>query len=404
MFKTATLGAVAHPVNILHEYLGKFNRRQKCKAAILTYMDTWQQSKREQGKDEWVRIVVSELAEQIGYHPETIHLHLHQLLELGLIERKPANWFKGDKAYAYRICPERVLEFLEMSATKPLPENPSVIPGKSESHTRKTRVHLKYNLNHLKENSPPTPSQEGNQREELREEVEEKPEEVIEVSYTAVVDQENDSHHQPETSKSDKHSEARANLARREEIKPGYPDGPWLDTDRRLRLEFVVYIAKLWCKGDTLNSKAFEQMGHSAVKAKVRSHYARPENWLKLENDWEAFVEGQERYIENVQARVEAGCSIPEQEQPEVMETAERLSNLGRLAGLVREAVRRPIASIAPRKSRSLKKCWNWEAAREAVNSNDPVLSMEAAKWATACGGEVVWDRNGKVLEIWPAF
>ncbi|MFN6572355.1 helix-turn-helix domain-containing protein [Dendronalium sp. ChiSLP03b] len=99
-FASATLGQISTPVNILKEFLEIFNRRQKCKAAILSWLD---------GKHyygiEWVRTTFENLAEILGYCRETISKHLNELIADGLIEKLPAELFPKDTANVYRLNP-----------------------------------------------------------------------------------------------------------------------------------------------------------------------------------------------------------------------------------------------------------------------------------------------------------
>lgn len=97
-FASATLGQINTPVNILKEFLEIFNRRQKCKAAILSWLD----GKHYYGQ-EWVRLTFEELADILGYCRETISKHIRELVAEELIQELPANRFPKDTANKYRI-------------------------------------------------------------------------------------------------------------------------------------------------------------------------------------------------------------------------------------------------------------------------------------------------------------
>ncbi|BAZ02915.1 hypothetical protein NIES37_69280 (plasmid) [Tolypothrix tenuis PCC 7101] len=97
-FTSAVLGQIHTPVNILKEFLQFFNRRQKCKAAILSWLD----GKHYYGQ-EWVRITFEELADILGYCRETISRHLTELVADKFVEKLRANRFPKDTAYKYRL-------------------------------------------------------------------------------------------------------------------------------------------------------------------------------------------------------------------------------------------------------------------------------------------------------------
>jgi DNA-binding Lrp family transcriptional regulator len=97
-FTSAALGQIHTPINILKEFLQFFNRRQKCKAAILSWLD----GKHYYGQ-EWVRITFEELADILGYCRETISKHLTELVADKFVEKRRANRFPKDTAYKYRL-------------------------------------------------------------------------------------------------------------------------------------------------------------------------------------------------------------------------------------------------------------------------------------------------------------
>ncbi len=109
-FTSATLGHIHPPVNILKEFLATFNRRQKCKAAILSWLD----GKHYYGQD-WVRITFENLADILGYCRETISKHIKELVFDGFIEEKPSHRFPKDTACEYRLNLSQITEIIEFS-------------------------------------------------------------------------------------------------------------------------------------------------------------------------------------------------------------------------------------------------------------------------------------------------
>ncbi|QLE42276.1 hypothetical protein FD723_18830 [Nostoc sp. C052] len=99
-FASFTLGQISAPVNILKEFLEIFNRRHKCKAAILSWLD----GKHFYGH-EWARITLEELGKILGYCRETIGKHLRELVADKLVDELPANLFPKDTANKYRLNP-----------------------------------------------------------------------------------------------------------------------------------------------------------------------------------------------------------------------------------------------------------------------------------------------------------
>ncbi len=99
-FASAMLGQISTPVNILKEFLEIFNRRQKCKAAILSWLD----GKHFYGQ-EWVRITLEDLGEILGYCRETISKHIRELVVDKLVDELPARRFPKDTANRYRLNP-----------------------------------------------------------------------------------------------------------------------------------------------------------------------------------------------------------------------------------------------------------------------------------------------------------
>ncbi|BAY34579.1 hypothetical protein NIES2107_64840 [Nostoc carneum NIES-2107] len=106
-FTSAVLGQIHTPVNILSEFLATFNRRQKCKAAILSWLD----GKHYYGH-EWVRITFEKLADILGYCRETISRHMKELVFDDLIKEQAAQKFPKDTACEYQLNREKLTELL----------------------------------------------------------------------------------------------------------------------------------------------------------------------------------------------------------------------------------------------------------------------------------------------------
>ncbi|BAY29289.1 hypothetical protein NIES2107_11300 [Nostoc carneum NIES-2107] len=106
-FTSAVLGEIHTPVNILQEFLATFNRRQKCKAAILSWLD----GKHYYGH-EWVRITFEKLADILGYCRETISRHMKELVFDDLIKEQAAQKFPKDTACEYQLNREKLTQLL----------------------------------------------------------------------------------------------------------------------------------------------------------------------------------------------------------------------------------------------------------------------------------------------------
>jgi hypothetical protein len=123
-FTSAFLGQVQHPINILQEYLTAFGN--KCQAAILSWLDNWTKTKRKEAQSDWVWLVLSDLAAELGYCKDTVFRHLQRLLELGVIERLRAKRWATDRAWKYRIVPPKLAQYISLC------ENQTVDSDKSE--------------------------------------------------------------------------------------------------------------------------------------------------------------------------------------------------------------------------------------------------------------------------------
>ncbi|GEM_PF-2003724 len=144
-FISATLGEIRPPLNILKEFLATFNRRQKCKAAILSWLD----GKHYYG-NYWVRITFENLADILGYCRETISKHMRELLFDGLVEDKPSHRFPKDTASEYRLNLEKILETIDYSRCQKIsvkaPDIPPECPKNSPTYN-KTSLELFENNN-----------------------------------------------------------------------------------------------------------------------------------------------------------------------------------------------------------------------------------------------------------------
>lgn len=133
-FVSAFLGGVQHPINILQEYLAAFGN--KCQAAILSWLDNWTKTKRKEGESDWVWLVLSDLAAELGYCKDTIFRHLRSLLELGVIERQRAKRWATDRAWKYRIVPAQLAEYICLN------ENQNIDIGKSVHRQSETSTSI----------------------------------------------------------------------------------------------------------------------------------------------------------------------------------------------------------------------------------------------------------------------
>ena len=115
-FTSAYLGSVQHPTNIIREYLEKFRGTQKCIALILSWLDGWIQTKLRQGKPPWVYVTSQELALASGYCRDTVHRHLKELCERGILQRLPYKRWPTDNIFSYTIDFEKLQQELGQSA------------------------------------------------------------------------------------------------------------------------------------------------------------------------------------------------------------------------------------------------------------------------------------------------
>ena len=131
-FTSAFLGQVQHPINILQEYLAAFGN--KCQAAILSWLDNWTRTKRKEAQSDWVWLVLSDLAAELGYCKDTIFRHLHHLVEMGVLERQRAKRWATDRAWKYRIVSHKLAQYIGLC------ENQTVDSDKSEHGQSEART------------------------------------------------------------------------------------------------------------------------------------------------------------------------------------------------------------------------------------------------------------------------
>ncbi|PSB02771.1 hypothetical protein [Merismopedia glauca] len=103
------------PINLLKEYLDIFRGRQKSKAYLLSWLDNWLFRKKKAGLVPWVYVVLQDVADELGYCRDTVHRHLQELMELGLISRRPYHRYPTDNIWEYTINFEE-LRLLEVKS------------------------------------------------------------------------------------------------------------------------------------------------------------------------------------------------------------------------------------------------------------------------------------------------
>jgi len=175
-FFTQVLGEVSHPINIVREYLEAFGN--KCKASILTWLDSWTRTKIAQGKDTWIWESQRSLAEKIGYNKSTVNTHLNELIDEGFIEVSLQSPNSCSRLLKYRLRIDNLSVFLSQSGFSPLSRNS--VHGKTEARTTeagKPDTNLNHSLNSnipnsndKYNNSDDVPSECNLDLEELREE------------------------------------------------------------------------------------------------------------------------------------------------------------------------------------------------------------------------------------------
>lgn len=138
-FTSASLGQINPPINILKEFLATFNRRQKCKAAILSWLD----GKHYYGNS-WIRITFENLADILGYCRETISKHMRELVFDGLVEDKPSHRFPKDTASEYRLNLENIVETIEFSQCEKTDAEMPNISGECANNPSTSKTTIKF--------------------------------------------------------------------------------------------------------------------------------------------------------------------------------------------------------------------------------------------------------------------
>jgi len=141
-FTSATLGEINPPINILKEFLATFNRRQKCKAAILSWFD----GKHYYGNS-WIRITFEKLADILGYCRETISKHMKELIFDGLVEDKPSHRFPKDTASEYRLNLQNISETIEFNRCEIIDVDVPDISGECANNPSTSKAYLKFSEN-----------------------------------------------------------------------------------------------------------------------------------------------------------------------------------------------------------------------------------------------------------------
>lgn len=130
-------------------------------------------------------------------------------------------------------------------------------------------------------------------------------------------------------------------------VKYLYPDGPWLNELGQMRDDFIRDQAIIWQTGDSPNSKAFGAMPIEIVEGKVCSFYSR--DHVALVNDYNAYVKKSQRYVSNVQQRINAGISISEAEQQKIIAIVGSVASGGVESAYGRVDVESALPSAAPK-------------------------------------------------------
>ena len=184
-----------------------------------------------------------------------------------------------------------------------------------------------------------------------------------------------------------------------------YPDGPWL-TETGFLLEDFVRV-EVWRKGDHFNARAFGAMATEDVMGIVCKHYAKYENHGNLEIDWHSFCLKNQRYLQNVKQRLDAGVEIQDTEQAQVMAKLPMLQQqssgvytseiepdgLPRASTLTTTEVTKTMAALTQTRSFPTQMLTPVREVRSLSRLDrlnlwvqDPILRREAEREATAAG------------------
>ncbi len=202
-----------------------------------------------------------------------------------------------------------------------------------------------------------------------------------------------------------------------------YPEGPWLTESGLLNEDFVHDRAQVWRTGDSYQTKAFGAMAIEDVMGAVCKHYAKPEHHGNLAIDWQSYCRKNQRYLANVQQRIEAGAVIAPQEQATVLQ---KLPVLGQIGLSLYEPEERlpappaarpsPVLNLAP--GAQLAPLPNWKAmlpdcplpdpTRDRLREieqlqlwlADPILRPEAEQRALSRGYNLVYSEAGVAIDV----
>jgi hypothetical protein len=199
-----------------------------------------------------------------------------------------------------------------------------------------------------------------------------------------------------------------------------YPEGPWLTETGFLQEGFVRDRAEVWQKGDHYNAKAFGAMEIEDVMGIVCKHYAKYENHGNLEIDWHSFCLKNQRYLQNVKQRIDAGIEIESNEQSRVLEKLSMLKQSSQSAyaadspvNAIRELPQTPESLTqqmdALVQTRAFPKKM-LPAVREVKSLSridrlnlwvqDPILRREAEREATAAGFAIERSESGVAMRV----
>lgn len=186
-----------------------------------------------------------------------------------------------------------------------------------------------------------------------------------------------------------------------------YPDGPWLTETGFLLEDFVRDRVEVWRKGDHFNARAFGAMATEDVMGIVCKHYAKYENHGNLEIDWHSFCLKNQRYLQNVKQRLDAGVEIQDTEQVQVMAKLPMLQQhssgvyaseiepdgLPRASTLTTTDVTKTMAALTQTRSFPTQMLTPVREVRSLSRLDrlnlwiqDPILRREAEREATAAG------------------
>ncbi len=186
-----------------------------------------------------------------------------------------------------------------------------------------------------------------------------------------------------------------------------YPDGPWLTETGFLLEDFVRDRVEVWRKGDHFNARAFGAMATEDVMGIVCKHYAKYENHGNLEIDWHSFCLKNQRYLQNVKQRLDAGVEIQDTEQAQVIAKLPMLQQhssgvyaseiepdgLPRASTLTTTDVTKTMAALTQTRSFPTQMLTPVREVRSLSRLDrlnlwiqDPILRREAEREATAAG------------------